>query len=168
MTQGVFASALIGLPQVGFLMTLVAVGLWATFKADEAMTLTFAVLVLNCLAGWGAVVATGDVMPLVALIFIDTATAAAILWFARCDEQVVIGWLLFIQIGIHIGTFAAGAPDGAQKYYSNAINVIGWGQILLLTIGTHNGTRKRLRVAAAVCRHLGVHSPPAHARTTQR
>ena len=159
------AAPALGAWQIGFLVTLVGAGLWSSFKRADAMTMTFVVLVLNVLAGWAAAALTGSKMPLLPMIFIDTATAALILWFAKTDEQIGIGWLLFVQIAIHIVTYAFGAPVAVQPLYSNAINAIGWGQILLLMIGTHDGSRKRLRVVAAICRHLGVHSPPAAARS---
>lgn len=161
-------AALVAAAPVGFFVALMAVGLWAASKADATMAATFVILVVNCLAGWAAVLLTGSKMPLIPMVFIDSITAALILWFARRDEQVLIGILLFVQVGIHIGTFITGAPPQAQPLYSNAINVIGWGQILLLTIGTHNGPGKRLRVVAAICRHFGLSARPAFARAPQR
>jgi len=148
--------------QAMYLLALVVAGMWATYKANEPLTRTFAVILANWLVLQTIVGTTGNPMPVKAMLICDFIAGVIILLPRVSWAQMFIGEVFFVQIGLHTAMLIGHEPAALGSAYLVAINALGWLQIALMLIGINYGTGKRLRLAGGnrsngrgVARHAG-------------
>lgn len=148
--------------QAMYLLALVVAGMWATYKANEPLTRTFAVILANWLVLQTIVGATGNAAPVKAMLICDFIAGVIVLLPRVSWSQLFIGEVFFVQIGLHTAMLIGGEPTALSGAYLVAINALGWLQIALMLIGLNYGTGKRLRLAGGnrrngrgASRHVG-------------
>jgi len=148
--------------QAAYLFALVAAGMVATYKANEPLTRTFAVILANWLVLQTIIGTTGNPMPVKAMLICDFIAGVIVLLPRVSWAQMFIGEVFFVQIGLHTAMLIGHEPAALSGAYLVAINALGWLQIALMLIGINYGPGKRLRLAGGnrgngrcVARHAG-------------
>jgi hypothetical protein len=100
------------------------------------------VLAMNFIAGKLAVIVTSDYAPIPWLLFIDTASAFAMLWQPASRTKTILGIIYIFQIVFHALFWGAALHDTAIIYLS-MLNVGGGLQIAFLIMGAVNGDGRK-------------------------
>jgi len=124
-------SFLAGLIAIAFLSACTA---WRDVRSREQLSRAIVVIVLNWCAGMAYVQNSGNLTPWQFNIFIDSASAAVILWHPAGRAQAYIGLFYMLQIAFHAAYGIREVLDQRvdQLFYYDAITWIAWGQLLAM------------------------------------
>jgi hypothetical protein len=101
------------------------------------------VLAANFIVCKIAVIATGQEAPIPWLLFIDVASAFAMLFHPAARTQAVLGIVYIFQIALHTVHWGAGLQEHVIIYLS-MLNVGGGLQIAFLILGAVNGDGRKV------------------------
>jgi hypothetical protein len=120
------------------------VGVAASYQRRcPLLTRAACVLAANFIACKMAVIATGDYAPIPWLLFIDVASAFAMLWHPAARTQAILGIVYIFQIALHTVHWGAGLQEHVIIYLS-MLNVGGGLQIAFLILGAVNGDGRKV------------------------
>lgn len=107
---------------------------WRKAAQREQILRATAVIVSNWCAGLAYVQNSGNLTPWQFNIFIDSASAAVILWHPAGRAQAYIGLFYMLQIAFHAayGIREVLGQQVDQLFYYDAITWIAWGQLLAM------------------------------------